>query len=107
MEFPANGATAVSDNTALIVAVLGNPRVVELQPAGGTGPAIAAFPTALPAPEPSPVAQPPFTPDSVFAVALPTLSPHTTYDVSTSTLTVGACSADQIVQASLGSFTTQ
>jgi hypothetical protein len=109
MVYPPNGATAVPDNASLIVAVLGTPRVVELAVAGAPPdvPSIAAFPTALPSPLPSPESTPPFNADAIYAAAIPTLSPHTTYDVTTSTLQVGSCQRDQIVQASLGSFTTQ
>jgi hypothetical protein len=116
--YPIPGATGVPPNIGVLVyqgTYQGTPLAQSTSPAnvpialGVTAPpSIGTPPTSVPSPFPSPAATP-YGPSggSAYAVALPTLSPNTTYQVF-ATQNVGGCiEPGQTVQSHIGSFTTQ
>jgi hypothetical protein len=73
----------------------------------GPSPSITTVPTSLPSPLPSPAATPDQPNGIPYAVALPTLSPNTAYQVF-ATQNVGGCvKPGMTVLTNIGTFTTQ
>jgi hypothetical protein len=111
--YPAPGATGVPDNIAELVIALTPPPGVSpgllLRAAGQSGATGLTQIVAPPSPLPSPLGPyPQGLP--LHGVVLPTLSPATTYTVLYQSLqTFGGCPPPpaQIVQTSMGSFTTK
>ena len=111
--YPIPGATGVPVNIGVLV-YRGTPLGTPTSPASvpislgvGPSPSITTEPTSVPSPLPSPAATPDQPNGSVYAVALATLSPNTTYQVF-ATQNVGGCvKPGQTVVTNIGTFATQ
>lgn len=105
--YPEPGATNIPDNAAALV--YSSSEAFPIVIAATSTSRTVAKPTPVPSPLPSPAATPrPGVQQSLFAVAMPTLNPATTYSVvAIDTVTPSECVPSGQIDIPMGSFSTR